>query len=129
VPDLHKIGSDWLQDRQKTWASRRVVYSRGAHQVELSATIGRTDFEIDSGDGFPIRTSTRDFLIHAADLVLDGVTVKPERHDRIQETDVDGSTILYEVMTPAENEPVWSYSDAYRRRLRVHTKKLEEKAE
>ena len=125
MTNLLKTASDWLQDRQKTHAATLIVYSRGGHQIALTATVGRTEFEIDTGDGFPVRLESRDFLIHAADLVLGGVTVLPERHDRIRETDPAGDTVVYEVMGPTEDSPPWRYSDSFRRRLRVHTKEVD----
>jgi len=123
--DMLKDGSDWLQDQQKAHVAQMVTYSRGGQQLSISATIGRTEFDVDPGDGFGVRVEARDYLIHAADLVLGGVTVKPQRGDRIRETRADGDTAVYEVMSPADGEPVWRYSDDYRRRLRIHTKEVD----
>lgn len=120
MPDLLKSGSDWLADQQKSFVSQAVTYKRGSDSVAVAATIGRTVFEIDAGDGQFERFEARDYLIHAADLVLDSTTVEPKRGDRIEEMQAS-TTFVYEVMSPA-NQPVWRYSDAYRKRLRIHTK-------
>ncbi len=45
-----------------------MIYVRGAEQVPVKATIGKTEFELDDGSGVIVRIQSRDFLIHAADL-------------------------------------------------------------
>jgi hypothetical protein len=123
VADLLKQGSDWLEDQRHKHLSRTVTYRRGAVSVEISATVGRTTFEIDSGTGFLERIESRDYLVLSADLVLGGQATLPERGDLIVET--DGSAVFsYEVTAPG-TEPAWRYSDPYRKTLRIHTKLVE----
>jgi hypothetical protein len=86
------------------------------------ATIGKTTFELDDGYGVLVRHESRDFLVLAADLVLAGVPVIPQRGDRIEETQGD-ATFVYEVSAPAK-EPCWRFSDAFRKTLRIHTKEI-----
>ena len=120
MADLLETGSNWLQDQRTRHLSRTVVYERGADTTTLSATIGRTVFEIDDGHGVIQRHEARDFLVLADDLVLGGSKTLPQAGDRIRET--QGTTVfVYEVMAPG-NEPVWRYSDPYRKTLRIHTK-------
>jgi hypothetical protein len=64
----------------------------------------------------------RDFLIHAADLVLAGNPTLPERGDIIRETQ-GGKVFVYEVMAPG-GEPPWRWSDVYRKVLRIHAKQV-----
>jgi hypothetical protein len=64
----------------------------------------------------------RDFLIHAADLILAGEPTLPERGDLIRETQ-GGRTFVYEVMAPGK-EPPWRWSDVFRKVLRIHTKQI-----
>ena len=123
MADLLKTGSDWLEDMREAHASGTVVYSRGEDSVEIAATIGRTEFEIDNGYGVIERTESRDFLLSAAALVLGGVLAWPQRGDRIAEN-VGEDTYIYEVMAPG-NEPPWRYADSYRRTFRAHTKHVE----
>ena len=120
MTDILERGSNWLEDQRVAHASRPVEYQRGQSSVEVPASIGRTVFEIDDGVGILERTESRDFLIPAAELVLDGAPALPERGDRIRET-IGTVTFVYEVMAPGK-EPPWRYSDAYRRTLRIHTK-------
>ncbi|MCS6896463.1 MAG: phage portal protein [Nitrospira sp.] len=44
-------GSDWLADQLKQYASRPVVYRRGAEDRTLQAPLGRTLMKLDDGDG------------------------------------------------------------------------------
>ena len=123
MANMLKTGSSWLLDQMKTHASVDIVYERGIDQVPIKATIGRTVFEIEDGHGVLERTESRDFLVQAADLVIAGATILPERGDRIRET-VGTITYVYEVMAPGK-EPHWRYSDPFRKTLRIHTKQID----
>lgn len=123
MPDLLRTGSDWLTDMLKEHASRPVVYRRGAVEVTAQATVGRTLLKLDDGyGGVRMEWTDRDFLVHAADLVLGAATVLPERGDVIRETQGE-KTFVYEVMAPGK-EPAWRWSDVYRKVLRIHTKQV-----
>ena len=111
---------EWLDTQCVRHLSWPVTYVRGEHSVEVQAAVGRTEFEDDNGTGVLEKVESRDFLIRASDLVLDGPAVLPERGDRIRE-EQDGMLYVYEVMAPGR-EPCWRYSDPYRRALRIHTK-------
>ena len=120
MADLLEQASNWLEDQRTEHATRTVTYQRGANTVVLSASVGRTIFEVDTGLGVVERTESRDFLVLTADLVLAGSSTLPERGDRIRETQ-GTTTYVYEVMAPGK-EPDWRYSDPYRKTLRIHTK-------
>jgi hypothetical protein len=123
MPDLLQTGSDWLADQLRTHASRQVVYRRSAQQVTVQATVGRTLLKLDDGyGGVRMEWTDRDFLIHAADLVLGGMPTLPERGDVIRETQ-GTKTVIYEVMAPGK-EPPWRWSDVVRKVLRIHTKQV-----
>lgn len=123
MPDLLQFGSDWLAEMLKAHASRPVVYRRGAAEVAVQATIGRTLLKLDdSYGGVRMEWTDRDFLIPAADLVLGTGAVLPERGDVIREAQ-GGQTFVYEVMAPGK-EPAWRWSDVYRKVLRIHTKQV-----
>ena len=124
MPDLFEWAAAWLDGQRQAHATHIVTYHRGALSVEVSATIGRTLFEVDSGAGVLERIESRDYLIRTADLVLAGNAVFPERGDRIHETQ-GSQTFVYEVLAPAGmGKPPWRYSDPYRRVLRIHTKQV-----
>ena len=120
MADLLEQASAWLDSQRLKHLSRLVTYQRGGASVDVRATIGRTVFEIDDGYGLIEKVESRDYLIPAADLVLNEQTTLPERGDRIQETQ-DDKVYVYEVMAPGK-EPHFRFSDPYRRTLRIHTK-------
>ena len=118
--DLLKVGSDWLQSQRAKFLTRNIVYVRDAELVEIPATVGKTIFRVDTGYGRLERLESRDYLVTASELILGGQVKLPEAGDCIRET--DGPTVyVYEVMAPG-NEPVYRYSDPYRKTLRIHTK-------
>ena len=122
MTDLLQQGSEWLEEQRTRYAASTVQYVRGSRSVEIAATIGRTTFEVDDGYGVLVRHQSRDFLALAADLVLEGELVLPERGDRIRETQGQ-QVFVYEVMAPGK-EPCWRYSDPYRKTLRIHTQQI-----
>ena len=118
--DLLQRGSAWLQQQRTKHLTRQVTYARGADSVQVPATVGRTIFRIDKGYGVLERIEARDYLILAADLVLNAAPILPKPGDQIRETE-GGKTFVYEILAPG-NEPCWRYSDLYRVTLRIHTK-------
>jgi len=122
MADLLEQGASWLDDQRHAHMTRAVVYVRGGESVEVQATIGRTVFEQADEYGILHKTESRDYLIRTADLVLDGQSTLPKRGDQIRETDGE-ATFIYEVLSPGD-EPVFRYSDPYRKALRIHTKHI-----
>jgi hypothetical protein len=119
--DLLQDGQSWLADQLKEHASRQVVYQRGAAQVSVQATIGRTLLKLDDGyGGVRMEWTDRDYLIQATDLVLSALQIVPERGDRVLDT-VAAVTSIYEVMAFG-GEPPWRFSDPFGKLLRIHTK-------
>lgn len=124
MADLLESGQDWLAGQLKTHASREVVYQRGASQVTVSATIGRTLLKLDDDyGGIRMEWTDRDFLIQAADLVLGTETITPQRGDQVKET-VGSIVTTYEVAAYG-NEPPWRQSDPFGIVLRIHTKRID----
>jgi hypothetical protein len=123
MSDLLKTGQQWLSSKLTAHASREVVYRRGEQQQTLTATIGKTIAEQDSGNGLLLRTEIRDYLINTNDLKLGGQQILPERGDQIIESDVD-AIYVYEVL-PIGNQRAWRYSDPFRLKLRIHTRLIE----
>jgi hypothetical protein len=122
VADLLEQGASFLDTQRHAHMTRPVVYQRGAAQIEVSATIGRTEFEQADEAGLIHRIESRDFLVRTADLDLgDGLTL-PKAGDRVRET-VGSSVFVYEVNAPG-GQPPWRYSDPYRKALRIHTKHI-----
>jgi len=123
MTDLLQQSSDWLEAQRARYAASPVGYVRGEQVVEIVATVGKTTFEIDDGHGVLVRHESRDFLILAADLSIDGAAILPQRGDRIRQT--QGQRVfVYEVMAPGR-EPCWRWSDPFRKTLRIHTTQID----
>lgn len=119
---LHQ-GQAWLAEQLNAHASRAVVYRRGELGAELSAVIGRSSYQQDSGDGLVTRSQVRDFLIDTQSLLLSIIASLPQAGDRIVEIDGE-QTFVFEVM-PLGSDPPWRYSDPFRLKLRIHTKQID----
>ena len=123
MPDLLRLGQQWLASKLKSHASSTVVYVRGANQVSVSATIGRTLMKLDDGyGGIRMQWTDRDFLIAPLDLIIAGLAITSEPGDTILET-VGTKVYTYEVNAPG-GEPAWRWSDPHRSLYRIHTKEI-----
>lgn len=116
MSDLLHTGATWLAAQLKTHAAREVVYQRGGQSVAVKATIGKTSYEQLDANNVVTTYESRDYLICAEDLVLDGITVLPEPGDEVLE---DSQTF---VVLPLPNEEHFRFADPYRVLLRIHTK-------
>jgi hypothetical protein len=119
MPDLLNVGAAWLSSQLKAAAGSVVTYRRGDLEAEVTATIGRSEFESTSSSGAIENWESRDFLILAADLPFG----EPERGDLVLELS-GGDELEYEVAAP-RGIPVFRYGDAFRSIVRVHTKQSE----
>ena len=122
MADLLEQGASLLDTQRHAYMARPVVYQRGAAQVELNATIGRTEFEQADEAGLIHRIESRDFLVRTAHLDLGEGPALPKAGDRVRET-VGTRLFIYEVNAPG-GQPPWRYSDPYRKALRIHTKHI-----
>jgi hypothetical protein len=122
VVDLLEQSSAWLDGQRKQFLSRSVTYNRGSVSVVVLAAVGKTNFEIDTTSGVTETFESRDYIILAADLAINGTLLTPQRGDTI--TDVQGGqTLVYEVTGPGR-EPCWRWSNPYRTSMRIHTKQV-----
>ena len=110
MPDLLAQGAAWLESQRTKHLTTTVTYVPNDVQIVVPATIGRTKSEADDGQVVRIEFTDRDFLVLAADLVLNGQVAEPDRGDLIRE-----GTREFEVLD-------WRYSDPYRTTLRINTK-------
>jgi hypothetical protein len=125
MTDMFRKASHWLDERRHAVATSEVVYRRDDRTVSVRATIGRTEYQQDDGVGVITRAETRDFIIRARELLIDGVQVLPEVGDRVEEVD-RGTLFIYEVLPVGSMQPHYRYSDQYRTTLRIHTKLVAE---
>lgn len=120
MTDRLATGLARLHARRKAHMGRTVTYRRGEDSVEVTATVGETAFRLSDGYAAEIVVRMRDYLITAADLVLDDAQVEPQAGDRIVE-----GTAVYEVMGPGNGEPEWRWSGPDGTTLRIHTKHVD----
>jgi hypothetical protein len=113
-------GSQWLSDQIDQYAASSVLYRRGSLTVPVQAGKGRTTFELTDTSGILISIESRDFLISAANLLLDDIPALPEVGDRIIET-VGEELHAYEVSNFGAEQP-YRFCDPFRHKLRVHTR-------
>ena len=113
MTDLLRQGSQWLEDMRTTHASSPVEYRRSPDTYAVSATYGKTDFEIADESGLTVGSHVWDFLILAEALGLE-----PEPGDVIA-----ANGRQYEVMN-FSSDGCWRWSDPYRQTYRIHTKDI-----
>jgi hypothetical protein len=118
VADMLADGVAWLAGQLKTAAGRVVTYQRGGDSVDVTATIGRSQFESANQSGVTEVWESRDYIIQKVDLPFGD----PQRGDVLLE-EVNGDVFTYEVSAP-RGIPVVHY-DAFRYMARVHSKLTE----
>ena len=108
-------------------ASETAVYKRGVYSVSLQVTFGQKLLRISDGaGGFRLQWTDMDFLIPAADLILNGAASTPLRRDTIEIT-VGSNTEVFEV-APFGDDPPWRWSDPHQSMIRAHCKHIDTRA-
>ena len=121
MSNLLQTGSDWLEGMRNTYASQSVTYARGVNSVTLNASFGKTIYEEDD-EYIRVKGEVMDFLLFAAELIIDGSVVLPQVADRISIVR-GGSSVVYEVM-PLLGQGHYRFSDSFGKTLRIHTKQV-----
>ena len=121
--DLLRQGSQWLEQQRSAHCSSQVTYRRGAQEQELSATFGRTQYEVQDDFGLVVAAHVTDFLVAAADFAP--VFGEPRAGDQVVADlpDRQAGGVVYEVMSLG-NQGHWRWSDPYRTTMRIHTKEV-----
>lgn len=112
-------------------AGESVVYFRGASSVTVDAVLEKATvappslLSIEPGRLDAVQPNPKnidhDFSILAADLVLSGSPITPQRGDLIKRT-FGGSTKVYELMSPTGGGLIWEWQDGYDKRYLIHAK-------
>jgi len=118
MTDMLHDGMIHLRQQMRAFAARMVTYRRGTSSVALLATPGLTRFWRDTTGQMEVWTQMKDWVLDAADLILDGQAVDPQESDEIIDIQ-DGVTRIYRVATPAGDEQPWREIDEGA--LRIHT--------
>jgi hypothetical protein len=123
MADMLQAGTVWLAAQLNQHAAGTVTYTRGAQSVGVSAVVVQQPLQVTDGmGGLGTEWDNTDFLVDAADLVILGVQIEPQRGDRIART-LGGVTVTYEVMAPL-GEAAWRWADSYGVTRRIHAKKV-----
>jgi len=61
MTDMLQKGQEWLASKLTQHASRQVAYRRGELGTTLQATIGKSIYDQDDGEGIVTRSQVRDF--------------------------------------------------------------------
>lgn len=115
MSDMLLTASAFIATQRRAHMSRTVTYRRVAAQESVSATVGKTVFRTDGGNGVFVHAETRDYLIDVADLAA---FESPRRGDVIVET-INNITEAYQVTAP-DGEDVFKLEND-RTVYRVHT--------
>lgn len=117
-----ETGLAWLTAQRREHMARTVTYMRGDVAVDVVATLGRSVFtQHDSGRGAAIRSYSRDFIVSASDLVLDGEQTMPRPGDVIKDQR-DGELRVFTV-SPFGGEPCYRFTSASESVVRIHTRR------
>ena len=121
--DLLRQGSQWLAGVLRQHAASPVTYSRPPAdeddetvELELAATLGKTDYEKLDEYGMPVGATATDFLVSAADFT--GTFGEPQAGDRIV-----FAGAVYEVLE-LPGQGCWRWSDGFGNTMRIHTKRI-----
>lgn len=122
MSNILRAGAEWFGEQLKAAASVTVEYHRGASTIDaLTATVSTHEYEVLDTDGIMVLIKSRDYIVHAADLVI-GSQITPRSGDRIIET-IGGTDQTFEIMplgAQKEYEPI----DADGILLKIHTKRV-----
>jgi hypothetical protein len=116
MPDLMQSTREALTAIRRKVMGATVAYQRGPLELSVVATIGRSEFDLEDGEGVVQRVQVKDFLIDAEDLTFG----EPMPGDIIAE-----GGRQYRV-APFTGLPAWRFTDGYRRVYRIHTKETGE---
>lgn len=96
------------------------TYHSGSESVALTVALGHSDFEITDEFGRLSSWRSRDFILLAAELVIGGERIEPQRGHYILLA-AGGQVERYTVQHPDPKQPPWRYMDPTNTALRVHT--------
>lgn len=112
--DVLQASSAWLESMRQTHRTVSVTYTAsGGSPQTITATVGRTEFELVDANGIVTRVNSRDYLITASQL-----NAAPKAGDKI----LDGGHAY--AVNEYGSEPAWRWSDAWHQTYRVHCKEV-----
>ena len=124
MADILQTGLEWLAAQNKTHRATLVTYKRGNYSASITATYGKKTIRIPQANGVYIHIETIDWLMLAADLIINSTLTEPQPGDRIEWTDANSDVHVYEVQ-PIGDENCFRYSDPGQTSLRIHTQQMD----
>jgi hypothetical protein len=118
MTDMLQNGLAWLNKQRSQFMAQQVTYARGSDSFTISATPGKTQYQVNDDTGMSVAADVMDFIVSAADLQIGGISILPQAADTI--TIGQGT---YEVMY-LTGDGFWRYSDPYGNAIRIHTKQV-----
>jgi hypothetical protein len=118
MTDMLQNGLSWLEQQRTQFMAQTVIYMRGTDSIQISATPGKSSYQINDDTGMSVAAEVMDFIVLAGDLEIAGASIVPESGDTVT---TDRGT--YEVMYLA-GDGFWRYSDPYGNAIRIHTKQI-----
>jgi len=115
--DLLQTGADRLRSLNRTHRARSVSYVRAGVSATVTATAGRSEYELRDRQGVAVTVAIRDYLVTAADLdAAFAAFGRPAIGDKI----VDGDR-TYAVTNAPNGDPCFRETDADAAGFRIHT--------
>ena len=102
-----------------------VVYRRGATEIEINATLGRSRFESVDESDMVVDLEMQDFIVRTEDMVMAGNPIVPMNGDEIDHEGGNGVVQTFQVLAPP-GEPLFKYEGEARLSMRIHTKQVSE---
>lgn len=123
MTNMLQDGVAWLGGQLKNSAGLTVTYARGSDSVAVTASAAFHEYQIVDEEGFSQSVLVRDYILHAADLILDGSAVAPRIGDVITET-IGGVAQTFEVLPLDDRRREYQPLDTDGVLLMVHTKRV-----
>lgn len=124
MANMLRNGVTWLQGQRKASMSDSATYTRAgfAPITDLAVTPGTPNFAIDDGNTIRVASTQQDWIITAADLVINGSPTLPQKGDRL--TIAQGAQAgTFEVQIPETTDKPYKL-DATGQQIRAHTKRI-----
>ena len=121
--NLMTSASRWLHRQRAIHSTDQMFYARSSISVKMDATLTRTEYELEDGDGATIKMEVADFIFSEDVLKKLGDEIKiPEVGDEI--TMIRGNKLSVFMVSEFGGIGHWKYVDRNGANIRVHTVKI-----
>ena len=123
MSNMIQNGLAWLETQRVAHAAEAVVYSRGAAELTVHGTAGRTKGELTTHEGLTLEADLADWIIAAAELAgLVDPAGEPAEGDEIVQT-VGETSVTWQVACPDEGLPAFEWEPG-RLCYRIHCQEI-----